>query len=93
MRLIDFNLSTIDLHPALKLYWESNTTMPITDLQIVATGHQLRLLSADGPALTLDQFRTRCQQVDPQTNLFMASDTEPLRLYGYRLIPHKILLG
>lgn len=93
MRLIDFNLSTIDLHPALKFYWESTTTLPITDLQVVATSHQLRLLVDDGPALTLDQFRTRCQQVDPQTNLFIASDTEPLRLYGYRLVPHKILLG
>ncbi|WP_143463194.1 hypothetical protein [Levilactobacillus enshiensis] len=93
MRLIDFNLSTIDLHPALKLYWESTTTIPITDLQVVASTNQLRLLSGTGPALTLDQFRTRCQQVDPQTNLFMATDPEPLRLYGYRLVPHKILLG
>lgn len=93
MRLIDFNLSTIDLHPALKLYWESTTPLPVTDLQVVTASHQLHLLAADGPALTLDQFRTRCQQVDPQSNLFIAGDTAPLRLYGYRLVPHKILLG
>lgn len=91
MRLIDFNRSTIDLHPALTLYWEHDQALlPVVDLQPAA--QQLRLVTGSGHPLTLDQFRTRCQQIDPHVSLFMATDP-PTRLYGYRLVPHQILLG
>lgn len=91
MRLIDFNLSTIDLHPALRLYWEHDGQQtPVIDLQ--TENHQIRLLTGAGRPLTLDQLRTRSQQVDPQTALFVAQDP-PQRLYGYRLVPHQILFG
>ncbi|MFC6206275.1 hypothetical protein [Levilactobacillus tongjiangensis] len=91
MRLIDFNLSTIDLHPGLGLYWEhAGNRVPIVDLQTSA--NQLRLVTGSGHPLTLDQFRTRSQQVNQQASLFI-EQTPPQRLYGYRLVPHQILLG
>ena len=91
MRLIDFNLSTIDLHPALRLYWEHDgQKVPVVDLQTKT--HQLHLITGPGRPLTLDQLRTRVQQVDPQTSLFIAQES-PQRLYGYRLVPHQILFG
>lgn len=91
MRLIDFNRSTIDLHPALRLYWERDHQLqPITDLQ--PGDQQLLLVSGPGHPLTLDQFRARCQQIDPHASLFIAAEP-PTRLYGYRLVPHQILLG
>ncbi|MFC6289363.1 hypothetical protein [Levilactobacillus angrenensis] len=92
MRLIDFNRSTIDLHPALQLFWEhDHVTTPIVDI-LPATHQRILLRSGAGQPLTLDQLRTRCQQADPHANLFMAATT-PIRLYGYRLVPHQILLG
>lgn len=91
MRLIDFNRSTIDLHPALQLYWEHDHTLqPVIDLQ--PADQQLRLVGAAGQPLTLDQFRARCQQIDPHVSLFIAGEP-PIRLYGYRLVPHQVLLG
>lgn len=91
MRLIDFNLSTIDLHPALRLYWEHDgQRVPVVDLQ---TQHQqLHLVTGPGRPLTLDQLRTRTQQVDQQISLFIAQEP-PQRLYGYRLVPHQVLFG
>lgn len=92
MRLIDFNRSTIDLHPALEVFWEhDHVTTPIVDI-LPATAKQIVLVSGAGHPLTLDQLRTRCQQMAPHDNLFIAADT-PIRLYGYRLVPHQILLG
>lgn len=92
MRLIDFNRSTIDLHPALKLYWEhDHVTTPVVDI-LPATPQRIVLVSGDGHPLTLDQLRTRCQQAAAHATFFMAADT-PIRLYGYRLVPHQILLG
>jgi hypothetical protein len=91
MRLIDFNLSTIDLHPALRLYWEHDgQQVPVVDLQTKTD--QLHLVTGTGRPLTLDQLRTRAQQVDPQASLFIAQEP-PQRLYGYRLVPHQILFG
>ncbi|NLR10065.1 MULTISPECIES: hypothetical protein [Lactobacillaceae] len=91
MRLIDFNLSTIDLHPALRLYWEHNGQQaPVVDLK--TQHHQLYLIIGTGRPLTLDQLRTRSQQVDQQVSLFVAQNP-PQRLYGYRLVPHQILFG
>lgn len=91
MRLIDFNLSTIDLHPALRLYWEHDgMQVPVVDLQ--TKPHQLHLVTGTGRPLTLDQLRTRTQQVDPQASLFIAQKS-PQRLYGYRLVLHQILFG
>ncbi|WP_125579766.1 hypothetical protein [Levilactobacillus cerevisiae] len=93
MRLIDFNRSTLDLHPALKLYWEvDHHLQAIVDLQ-PAKHQQLVLVSGPGQPLTLDQFRARSQQSDPHASLFMANENAPIRLYGYRLVPHQILLG
>ncbi|MFC6274652.1 hypothetical protein ACFQET_03885 [Levilactobacillus tangyuanensis] len=91
MQLTDFNLSTIDLHPSLKLFWEhAGQQLPITDLQVQPGQLQL---STDGQTpLTLDQFRARVQQVSGHANLFIAG-SPPQRLYGYRLVPHQILFG
>ncbi|WP_125572780.1 hypothetical protein [Levilactobacillus huananensis] len=91
MRLNDFNLSTIDLHPALTLYWEqADRNLPVCDLQ--TRDHNLFLITGKGRPLTLDQFRTRTQQVAPNVGLFVQA-TPPTRLYGYRLVPHQILFG
>ncbi|NLR33076.1 hypothetical protein [Levilactobacillus tujiorum] len=91
MRLIDFNLSTIDLHPALQLYWEHDGQITaVIDLR--TTHQQLRLITGKGRPLSLDQLRTRSQQVDPHVSLFIDQEP-PQRLYGYRLVPHQILFG
>jgi len=91
MRLIDFERSTVDLDAHLQLFWESPTgNRPITDLHTHA-GH-LNLLSAGGRPLTLDQFRTRVQEVAPTASLFTPGPPAQ-RLYGYRLVTHQILFG
>lgn len=90
MRLIDFDRSTIDLNVHTALFIESQAKLPVIDLR--ATQQRLYLLTGSGTPLTLDQFRTRAQQVAPTVTLFTPGPTEK-RLYGYRLIPHQILLG
>ncbi|QMU07490.1 hypothetical protein [Levilactobacillus suantsaii] len=90
MRLIDFDRSTIDLDPRLRLFIEGPTNQPVADLQVA--DHRLYLLVGTGRALTLDQFRARTRQIVPTTSLFLPGPP-PQRLYGYRLIPQSLLLG
>ncbi|MDT6980428.1 hypothetical protein [Levilactobacillus zymae] len=90
MRLIDFDRSTSDLAPQLRLYLEAQPNQPIQDLQVHA--ERLYLITGPGRPLTLDQFRARTQQVSPTASLFLAGPP-PQRLYGYRLIPQCLLLG
>ncbi|CAJ1227475.1 hypothetical protein [Levilactobacillus zymae] len=90
MRLIDFDRSTGDLTPQLRLYVEGPPNRPICDLRV--RDGQLDLIPGTGRPLTLDQFRARTQQVKPTASLFLAGPP-PQRLYGYRLIPQCLLLG
>lgn len=91
MRLIDFNRSTIDLDPQLRLYRETSSgNRAITDLRV--QDQHLELLTTTGRPLTLDQFRARVQHLAPTTPLFTPGPPSR-RLYGYRLVAQQILLG
>ncbi|GEO68516.1 hypothetical protein [Levilactobacillus acidifarinae] len=90
MRLIDFDRSTSDLAPQLRLYVEGTPNQALQDLRV--QGDRLDLITGAGRPLTLDQFRARTQQVSPTASLFLAGPP-PQRLYGYRLIPQCLLLG
>ena len=90
VRLIDFNRSTCDLAPHLQLYIEANGIHPVSALQLQS--QHLYLLTAPKRPLTLDQFRAQTQQVVPTAELFLPGPP-PQRLYGYRLVPQRLLLG
>lgn len=91
MRLSDFNRSTGDLDPQLQLFVETNDGIhAISALQVQA--QRLYVLTAPRRPLTLDQFWAQTQQVAPTIDLFLPGPP-PQRLYGYRLVPHRLLLG
>ncbi|MCT4457116.1 hypothetical protein N7X57_08745 [Lactiplantibacillus paraplantarum] len=94
MRLIDFNLSTADLQQTLPLYWEpvTNQAHPIQSVTLI--DQQLVLVAAQsGVPLTLDQFNARTRQISGQTQLYIQTASQPLRLFGYRLSQQRLLFG
>ncbi|EIW13616.1 hypothetical protein KCA1_1771 [Lactiplantibacillus pentosus KCA1] len=94
MRLIDFNLSTADLQQTLPLYWEvsRNELQPIQSVSLIH--QQLVLVAAkSGHPLTLDQFNMRTRQINGQAQLYIQTEPQPLRLFGYRLSEQRLLFG
>jgi len=94
MRLIDFNLSTADLERSLPLYWEQTTNQLEPIQSITLHDDQLILVSApSGSALTLDQLNARTRQINNQSQLYIQTTPQPLRLFGYRLSEERLLFG
>ncbi|RRK11212.1 hypothetical protein D1831_03795 [Lactiplantibacillus garii] len=94
MRLIDFNLSTVDLTPSMPLFWETGThqVVPIQAVQLRAG--QLILIPKSGVTpLTLNQLNARTRQLSGPTQLYVQTPDNVQPLFGYRLHQARLLLG